>query len=179
MPDEAQFGNIPCRKRIIETYYHINKQVNKTQADLFYQCILSFFVPLHLSGFTFGPSSWGSSLRFLIILGGKGYSMIINLCDLKTDVHQRIIWDYNDRDGMRTSQERSSSTAETKAPVTPGRRTHGDFTASKTNSERCCRRSGISLSADGSPRHLHWTPWDLLCRHATAHMLCMHNVGMP
>ena len=62
------------------------------------------------------------------------------------------------------------------SPVTPGWRPHGDCTACKKNSERRGARSEISQSAEGSPWHLHWTPWGLLGRHATARTLCMHKV---
>ena len=34
-------------------------------------------------------------------------------------------------------------------------------------------RRGIAVA---SPWHLHWTPWGLLGRHATARTLCMHKV---
>ena len=63
-----------------------------------------------------------------------------------------------------------------KAPVIPGWRLHG--VQEKLRTPRCAQwdlleRRGI---AGTSPGHLHWTPWGLLGRHATARTLCMHKV---
>ena len=60
--------------------------------------------------------------------------------------------------------------------VASSRRLHG--VQEKLRTPRCAQLDLLErrVIAVTSPWHLHWTPWGLLGRHATARILCMHKV---